>query len=270
MELVDFAKHLARRSGSILMVRLTKMRTIEHKETVSDIVTDADKASEAWLVQEIKTRFPTHRVIAEEGTGTLEEMQQPGYTWVIDPLDGTVNYAHQLPIFAVSIALLRDGVPYLGVVYLPVLDEMFCAIAGQGAMRNNSLIRVSTRDTLQSSVVATGFPYDKHLSERDNIENTARIIKKVHGIRRMGAAAVDLAYVACGRLDGYWEEKLKPWDIAAGFLLVREAGGKITDYSGAPLDLRQDHVIASNSLIHDALAQELRPYAEKHGLLATE
>ncbi|MCB9639826.1 MAG: inositol monophosphatase [Myxococcales bacterium] len=265
-EWMDFACHLAKGSGTLLMKSMDSMRTIDRKSTQSDLVTDADRASEAWLVKEIRQRYPEHRILGEEGTGDINDLHKDGMLWVIDPLDGTVNYAHQLPIFAVSIALLRDGVPVVGVVYLPVLDELFCSGQGKGTTRNGVEVHVSSCEALGEAVVATGFAYDKHLSERDNIENAARMIKKVRGIRRMGAAAVDLAYVACGRLDGYWEEKLQPWDMAAGWLLVKEAGGKITGYDGCPCVFSEGHVIASGQALHASMLAVIQPYAEKYGI----
>jgi len=269
IKMLEFAKELARGSGALLMEYLPKLRTIETKQTITDLVTDADRASEAWLVSQIKERYPDHLILGEEGGGNTTTPYADGYVWVIDPLDGTVNYAHKLPIFAVSIGLMKDGEAYLGVIYIPMLDELFCAIKGGGATRNGEKIKISDRQILQNSVIATGFPYDKHLSERNNIENFGRFLKKIRGIRRMGAASVDLAYVASGALDGYWEEKLKPWDIVAGGIIVKEAGGCVSGYSGNPVDWEAGHIVASNPHIHDQLLEVLSPYAIKHHLNST-
>lgn len=266
-EWMDFACYLARTSGALLLERMEAMRTIDRKSTRSDLVTDADRASEALLVQEIRRSYPTHRILGEEGTGSTNDLHQKGLLWVIDPLDGTVNYAHHLPIYAVSIGLLHDGVPQVGVVYLPIMDEMFCAGVGMGTTRNGIAVRVSDCAALSDAVVATGYPYDKHIDARDNVENTARMIKLVRGFRRMGAASVDLAYVACGRLDAYWEEKLQPWDLAGGLLLVQEAGGRITGYDGGPCGLLAGHVVAAGPTLHPQVLDVLQPYAQKHGIV---
>jgi len=266
-ELLQFAKHLALESGSLLLAFFSKQREVSSKATHSDIVTDADRASEALIVSKIQERFPGHAILGEEGTGSLDILQEQGYVWIIDPLDGTVNYAQKLPIFAVSIGLLWQGKPLLGVVYLPVLKELFSAISGEGAFCNDEPIQVSQTTSLSDCVLATGFAYDKHKSNRDNVENFASMIKKVRGIRRMGAAAVDLSYVACGKLDGYWEDKLQPWDMAAGLILVQEAGGKVCHYGGGDISLHKPHIIATNGQIHETILQELQAYTEKHELL---
>ncbi len=266
-EWMEFARYLAKTSGALLLERMDALRTIDRKSTRSDLVTDADRASEALLVHEIRREYPTHRILGEEGTGDLDDLQKQGMLWVIDPLDGTVNYAHHLPMYAVSIALLQDGVPQVGVVYLPVLQELFCAAVGMGTTRNDLPVHVSDCAALSDAVVATGYPYDKHIDARDNIENTARMIKQVRGFRRMGAASVDLAYVACGRLDAYWEEKLQPWDLAGGLLLVQEAGGMITGYDGGACDLLGGHVVAAGPTLHPHVLDVIKPYAQKHGII---
>lgn len=261
-----FAETLARGSGALLRDKQQELREIDTKSTPTDLVTDADKASEAWLVKAIRETYPDHAILGEEGTGDPSLLDQDGYVWVIDPLDGTVNYAHQLPMYAVSIGLLLDGQPLLGAIYLPVLDQMFSAERSQGATLNGQPISVSDTPTLQQAVLATGFSYDKHISEQDNLANLTRLLKRIRGIRRMGAAAVDLAYTACGRLDGYWEEKIQPWDIAAGVIIVQEAGGTITGYTGEPVQLAQGHLIASNGHLHQAIREELAPYAAHYNI----
>lgn len=264
--MLQFAELLARRSGELLLERMAQLRSISFKSTDRDIVTDADRASEHWLVETIRERYPSHAILGEEGTGDLSMLQQEGYLWVIDPLDGTVNYAHKLPFFCVSVGLLKDGVLQVGAIYAPRLDEMYSAALGQGATCNGEPIRVSQTQHLNEAVIATGFPYDKHKSERNNLENFARITQQVRGIRRMGAAALDLCFVASGRLDGYWEEKLHPWDMAAGILIVQEAGGFVTNYSGQSPRLEDGHLIASNPALHPTMQSLLKPYTQTHQL----
>ncbi len=262
--MLDFAKELALGAGKLLRERLPKHRTIETKKTRSDLVTDADKASENWLVERIKERYPEHAILGEEGGGTTSRLQSNGYLWVIDPLDGTVNYTHHLPMFAVSIGLLKEGRLELGVIYIPILDELFAAQRGKGATLNGEPIRVSDSNFLKDSILATGFPYDKHLSERNNSEMFTYFLPRIRGIRRMGAASIDLAYVAAGRLTGYWEEKLKPWDIVAGALIVEEAGGRISGYDGFSIDWEAGHIVASNGKIHEEMLRPLSNYAHKY------
>nr|MBN1228558.1 inositol monophosphatase [Anaerolineae bacterium] len=191
--------------------------------------------------------------LAEE-RGLVNE--QTAFQWLVDPLDGTNNFAHGFPVFAVSIGLQYEGEPLLGVIYDPLRDECFSAAKGTGARLNDKPIRVSSIAQLEQGLLATGFPYDRQTTEDNNSQAVAAFLRKGQGIRRAGAAALDLAYVACGRLDGYWEQRLNPWDIAAGLVIVREAGGMITPYSGkfddAPV-LRGENVVASNGLIHDAM-----------------
>ncbi len=264
--MLEFAESIARRSGELLLDRLSQLRTIETKSNDRDLVTDADRASEHWLVEAIRDQYPDHAILGEEGTGDKALLQKPGYTWVLDPLDGTVNYAQNLPIFCVSVGLLKDGQPLLGVVYVPRLDEMFSAQVGQGATCNGNPIHVSEKALLSQSVLATGFPYDKHESPRNNLDNFSVFTPKVRGIRRLGAAAVDLCFVAAGRLDGYWEEKLHPWDMAAGIVIVQEAGGVVSNYYGQPIRLEDNHVIAAGPALHSTMQQLLEPYATLHQL----
>lgn len=268
--MLEFAQSIARRSGELLLERLSSHRTIDTKSTDRDLVTDADRASEHWLVEAIRDRYPDHAILGEEGTGDMSLLQKQGYTWVIDPLDGTVNYAHSLPIFCVSVGLLKDGIPHLGAVYIPRLDEMYSAEVGKGAHCNGTPLQVSSTPQLSQAVLATGFPYDKHQSDRNNLENFSVFTQQVRGIRRFGAAAVDLCLVAAGRLDGYWEEKLHPWDIAAGVVIVQEAGGVVTNYSGQPLHLEEGHVIAAGSALHPIMQDLLEPYTTRFQLGRTD
>lgn len=223
----------------------------------TDLVTDADRASEDFLVSAISARYPDHAIIAEEGGG---REGCGGSIWYVDPLDGTNNFAHGLPFFAVSIGLysLTEGHIVAGVVYNPFMDEMFHAVRGGGAYCNGTSVRVSSSQDIGISLVATGFPYDKAISENNNLREFSRILPRVQGIRRMGSAAIDLCYVACGRLDAYWECKLKAWDTAAGSLVVEEAGGTVTRYDGGSYQPELPEIAASNGLIHAQLLELLR------------
>lgn len=262
--MLHFAKELARDCGELLLERWDQLRTVSFKDTAIDLVTDADRAAEDFLVKAIQKRYPDHQIFGEEGTGGPELLDHDGYVWILDPLDGTVNYAHHIPMFAVSIGILKDGEPEFAVVFLPALGELFSAAKGQGAYLNDKPIQVSKHSELKDCLLATGFPYDKHESEVDNLSNFSHFMKQARGIRRLGSAAGDLVFVACGRFDGYWEEKLQPWDVAAGILIVKEAGGKVTGYDGKKACLRVGRFVATNNQIHDKLLEPLALYAEKH------
>jgi len=219
-----------------------------------DLVTEIDRESERLIVGHLRNRFPDHGIIAEEGE------YPPGtapYRWIIDPLDGTTNYAHGFPWFCVSIALESQGELLAGVIYNPMHDELFTATRGNGAYRNGERIAVSGRSPLKSSLLGTGFPYDCATDGENNFTNFIAFQKAARGIRRAGAAALDLAYVAAGRLDGFWELKLKPWDVAAGVLLVREAGGVVTTFDGSGYNIFNGRIVASNGLIHDEMTAML-------------
>jgi myo-inositol-1(or 4)-monophosphatase len=207
------------------------------------------------IVSLLKQEFPGHDILAEEN-----EYEQLGSacTWVIDPLDGTTNYAHGFPWFAVSIALEIEGIITVGVIYQPLLDEMFTAVKGEGAFLNGRPIHASSRQPLKNSLLATGFPYDRTMDNENNIGNFTRLTMASRGVRRAGAAALDLAYVAAGRLDGFWECKLKPWDVAAGSLLVEEAGGRVTNYFNEEYSIHDHRIVASNGLLHDDILAQLR------------
>ncbi len=197
---------------------------IETKSSSYDLVTEIDKRSEVLLIEKIAATYPEHTVLGEEG-GEVD--RQSEYRWVIDPIDGTTNYAHGYPIFAISIALQHHGESVLGVVYFPALNQLYRAIKGKGAFLNSNRLTVSTTDSLAGAMLATGFPYDKATSPENNLDYFHWLVPKISGIRRSGSAAFDLCNVAAGRLDGYWELKIKPWDIAAAGLVLEEAGGKI-------------------------------------------
>ena len=251
----------ARAAGALLLHGREAAKVIERKSTAIDLVTEYDLAAEKLILARLQAEFPDYPVHAEE-SGPPE--QAGDYAWYVDPLDGTVNFAHSFPVFAVSIALCRAGTPLLGVVYDPNRDETFQALAGAGAWLTQGdagrrPLRVTQTARLLDSLLATGFAYDNHTSAQDNLAQFGAFLKRTQGIRRAGAASLDLAYVAAGRLDGYWEFKLKNWDVAAGWLLVQEAGGRVTNIQGASLQLDgSPAVVASNGRLHAAMLELLR------------
>jgi myo-inositol-1(or 4)-monophosphatase len=251
--MLDFAVDLGRRAGALLRDGLAHHRTIELKSAF-DLVTDMDRASEDLIVSAITAEFPDHAILAEE-SGAIGEAD---LTWLIDPLDGTNNYAHGFPYFCVSLGLWRGRTPLLGVLYNPMLDELFSATAGGGAQCNGRPIHVSETATIGAALISTGFPYSYATTPENNLREFDRMQSRCQGVRRGGAAALDLAYVAMGRLDAHWEMRLKPWDTGAAALLVLEAGGRLSNWRGEPWHPWVDRLIASNSRIHDELIQELR------------
>jgi myo-inositol-1(or 4)-monophosphatase len=252
---LEVAIEAAREAGGILLTELDRPVNISYKGEV-DIVTQADKRSEQAIVTHLRTHFPKHAIVGEEGGAqSASTAQAPGaqFTWYVDPLDGTTNFAHGFPWFCVSIGL-AEGAPgkeelLAGVVYQPVTQELFTAAKGEGAYRNNKRIHVSKIDKLATSLLGTGFPAHKR-AQNPNIHYYWNFTLRSHGVRRAGSAALDLASVACGRFDGFWEFGLNPWDTAAGVLLVREAGGAVTDFAGQPYQLGARELLASNSTIH--------------------
>lgn len=223
-------EQLARQAGEILCRGYEREHQVDYKGVI-DLVTEVDHQSEAFLLAEIQQRFPNHRILAEE-SGVISGHE--GDVWYIDPLDGTVNYAHGIPIFAVSIAYAHDGEMRLGVVYDPMRDESFTAERGRGAWINGQAMRVSETQELQRSLLVTGFPYDSWKTPHNNLEFFSRFSKLTQGVRRLGSATLDLCYVAAGRFDGYWELSLNPWDVAAGGLIADEAGALVTALDGSP------------------------------------
>ena len=253
--MLNFATEIAREAGNLLVQRLGVAK-ITSKGDIN-LVTEADIAAEELIIERIRSHYPQHGILAEEsGEAILVGGRRSEWKWIIDPLDGTTNYAHGYPCFCVSIALEHDGELTLGVVYDPMRDEMFAAERGQGATLNDRRIRVSSVDELNCAMLCTGFPYN--VRERpDFAREFAKFTMEAQAVRRDGSAALDLAYVACGRFDGFWEDGLNPWDIAAGALLISEARGRITNYQDGPLDIYNEQVLASNGLIHEAMMEVL-------------
>ena len=242
---LETAIDIARESGALLATYFEKRVAFELKGDF-DLVTEADRASERLVVERLRSHFPSHSIVAEEGGG---HEGKSGYKWYVDPLDGTTNFAHGYPIYNVTMGLEHDGKMLVGVVFDPTRQEMFSAERGAGAYLNNRRIRVSSVKRLEDSLVSTGFPSRKrHLNV--NIHFYHQMAMATHGVRRGGSAAIDLAYVACGRLEAFWEFGLQPWDMAAGTLLVTEAGGRCSDMKGGPHDMRSPHLLTDNGAIH--------------------
>lgn len=254
MKIKDIAITAARKAGALLKENLGKGVAIEYKGAI-DIVTEMDRQAEALIIKEIKRACPSHSILTEE-TGT--EITGSSSKWIIDPLDGTTNYAHGFPVFSVSVAFEEAGEVLFGAVYSPMLDELFFGEKGKGASVNNTPIRVSTIGSLDKGLLATGFPYDLRVSRKNNFNHFSNFSRRAQAIRRAGSAALDLSYVACGRFDGFWEMKLKPWDTAAAALFVKEAGGALTDFKGRAYSIYGPECLASNGPIHDEMLRVLR------------
>ena len=247
LELCSAAHTAALRAGEILVYGFTEAKVISTKSGVHNLVTQFDVASERAIVECLLEQFPESTVLAEEGGGN----ENPeGLRWIIDPLDGTVNFAHGVPIFSVSIAAEVNGVVTAGVVYQPLLNEMFRAARGHGAWCNDVPIGVSSQTRLDHSLLVTGFPYEVAENAPHTMEFFTRLVNRGVPVRRLGSAAIDLAYVAAGRFDGFWESALKPWDVAAGVLLVQEAGGNVSTFKGMSHTLSSPTILATNSHIH--------------------
>jgi myo-inositol-1(or 4)-monophosphatase len=248
-------------AGAMLRQNYYKPHQITMKGAI-DPVTESDFQSQEMIIALIRQTFPGHGFLAEEADvgqpppavpappATAWEEDPPAYRWIIDPLDGTVNFAHGYPAFCVSIAFEADGRPEYGAIYDPLRDELFEGKRGQGAWLNGQPIKVSTTARLDRALVATGFPYDIRERLDETLGRMKRILRIAQGLRRGGSAALDMAYVACGRLDGFYEENLKPWDTAAGLLIIEEAGGRITDFAGGPYDIYSANILASNGVLH--------------------
>ncbi len=255
MSLLERIAPIVVRAGEILTEKMESGFSISKKGQI-DLVTDADRAVEQFLINELQSAFPAASFCAEE-RGWLENNASDA-VWFIDPLDGTTNFAHGFPYFSISVALAKKGETIAGVVYNPVSKELFTAEKGSGAALNGRPIAVSRIADLQDSLLVTGFPYDIKTSAADNMAQFARVSKACQGVRRTGSAALDLCSVACGRLEGYWEQQLNAWDISAGALIVQEAGGTVTDYHGNALTHKSQSVLATNGLIHQQLLAVLK------------
>jgi myo-inositol-1(or 4)-monophosphatase len=252
---LDIATEAAMTAGTLLQDYWGKLEAVEEKGRPGDLVTAADKAAEAAILKVLRRHVPEHSILAEE-SGQLGDNSSE-YLWAIDPLDGTTNYAHQYPIAAVSIGLLITGIPQVGVIYNPFRDELFRGARGLGATRNRRPIQVSQTVNLSNSLLVTGFAYDRRETSDNNYAEFCHLTHLTQGVRRSGAASIDLADVACGRLDGYWERGLSPWDMAAGVVLVEEAGGKVSAYDGSSLMIHSGRVLATNGHVHEQLSTEL-------------
>lgn len=250
------AREAALKAGEFLRNKLDHRQRIAYKGVVN-LVTDCDCRSQEIITTALKRSFPGHGILAEEDEET-KQTDSSGYRWLIDPLDGTTNFAHRLPIFCISIALEKAGKVILGLVYDPMRQEFFQAVRGQGAFLNGRPIRVSDTRLLNHSLLATGFPYDLRESCLNNLTHFENFLFRAQAIRRCGAAALDLCYVAWGRFDGFWELKLNPWDVAAGSLIVEEAGGMVSDFRGRKFILERREIVATNGFIHRAMLRVLK------------
>ena len=254
-DLTEIAIEAAQLGGSVLIDYAQKGFEI-HKKSQINLVTEADLASEKAIVDKIRQMFPSHQILAEE-KGLHTKSENP-YKWIIDPLDGTTNFAHGFPMYNVSIGIEYDGTVLVGVVLDPTRNELFVARKGNGATINNNSIHVSTTPKLVDALLVTGFAYDIHTVADNNLKEFCEFSLRARGMRRTGTAAIDLCYIACGRFDGFWELKLNPWDTAAGKLIVEEAGGNVTNYNGDPYSIYGQDLIASNGLIHDEMVGVLQ------------
>jgi len=246
---LEVAQEAARKAGALLRDNVNGKRDISYKGAIN-MVTEMDRLSEKIVVGMLLEAFPGHGILAEEGSRIESDS---GLLWVIDPLDGTTNYAHGYPNFSVSIGLEQIGQTVLGVVYDPMRDELFSAVKGGGAFLNGQRVYVSRSEVLIRSLLATGFPYDRAVSKENNLNFFSALIMAAQEVRRSGSASLDLCAVAAGRLDGYWELKLHPWDVAAGGLIVQEAGGRVSDFSGTRYSIHDKEIIASNGVIHQQM-----------------
>ena len=252
--MLNFAIETARDAGQLLIEKFGGRLSVLKKGDIN-LVTEADLASEALIIERIKSYYPKHSILAEEA-GNAVVGGENAWKWIIDPLDGTTNYAHGYPCFCVTLALEHNGEIVLGVTFDPTRNELFSAERGRGASLNNKPIRVSSTERLSEALIVTGFPYD--FKRRSNFaRHLTEFLLTSRGVRRDGSAAIDMAYVACGRFDGFWEEGLNPWDMAAGVLLIEEAGGQVTGYDNSKFNIYNPPVLASNGLIHSQMLDVL-------------
>jgi myo-inositol-1(or 4)-monophosphatase len=258
-EYMEIAKAAAVKAGTLLREKINGSREISYKGAIN-LVTEMDSIAERTVVETILGAFSGHGILAEEEAHIKNSSD---YLWIIDPLDGTTNYAHGYPSFSVSIGLEFSGDVIIGVVYDPMRDELFSAARGQGAFLNGKPIAVSRNDILIRSLLATGFPYDRAISKENNLNYFNALIMASQEIRRSGSASLDMCAVAAGRLDGYWELKLYPWDVAAGSLIVREAGGTVSDFTGTQFNIHDKEIVASNGIIHGLMLDILNEVKSK-------
>ncbi len=250
-DILHFTEDIARQAGAVLKAGYGNVQHIQHKGAI-DLVTEFDKRSEELILSAIQREFPDHAILSEE-SGHSQTTSE--YQWIIDPLDGTTNFANGIPIFCVTISLFKNNSPIVGVTYDPLRDEMFSAEVGDGATLNNHPIHVSSKSVLAEAVISTGFPYDLRTNPRNNLDQFVQFQLRTRAVRHLASAALDCAWTAMGRLDGYWEFGVQPWDIGAGILIVKEAGGQVTSINGAEYALPDDTILVSNTAIH---AQMLR------------
>ena len=259
-DVLRVAVSISHEAGRLVRDHFGSVQQVAFKGAV-DPVTETDTAAEALILARLRDAFPGHRILAEEGGG--DDWRAPGAPiWLIDPLDGTNNYAHGFPHVGISMALVVDGEPVVGVVHDPLRNETFAAVAGGGTALNGRAVRVSAVERLADAFLATGFPYDRRTARDNNVARLDHFLRRSQGVRRAGVATLDLAYVACGRFDGFWEIRLHPWDVAAGVLLVREAGGRVTDFSRSQDCLSGAEILASNGSIHEEMLRVVREGAE--------
>ena len=253
--LLEAAIEWAREAGAVLRQAYGGAHELEHKSPI-DLVTETDRRAEELILARLRQRFPDHAVLAEE-SGAHQGTHAP-VRWLIDPLDGTTNFAHNYPFFCVSIAAEQEGRLAAGAVYDPVREELFAAAAGAGATLNGAPIRVSSVERLEDSLLVTGFPYDVRENPEPHVKLFQAFLTRAQGVRRDGSAALNLCYLAMGRFDGFWESKLSPWDMAAGVLIAQEAGGRVTRYGGEPFAVDGRQILATNGRIHPAMMEVLR------------
>ncbi len=254
--MLNVAIECAISSGKFLLQNIDKINSIEEKSgEIRNLVTDIDKKSEEIIVKKIKEHFPSHNIIAEEGSSGNNSSDTK---WIIDPIDGTTNYLHSLPLFSVSIGIEKNGEIILGVIYEPSRDELFVAEKNCGAKLNGKKISVSKQNQLIRSLLVTGFPYNINENPKNCIQHFNNFLFEAQAVRRLGSAALDLCYVACGRFEGFWEVQLKPWDVAAGKLIVEESGGKISDFDGNNYSIYDESILATNGLVHNDMISVLQ------------
>jgi myo-inositol-1(or 4)-monophosphatase len=256
LEMKETLYEAAKAAGAVIQSYFQGVFTIESKDRINDLVTEVDKHSETAIINIIKRDFPEHSIISEE-VGEL--MQDSEYQWIIDPIDGTVNFAHGIPICCVSIGLRHNGKMQMGVVYNPMMNEFFFAERGKGAFLNNQPIHVSKKSDFKTACLVTGFPYKWPETKEHPIKVFERMILQGLPVRRLGSAAIDLCWVACGRFDGFWEYNLNSWDVAAGYLIVREAGGRISNFDGTETTVFEKETLATNGLIHEEMLKIINP-----------